>query len=254
MHLRRFTFVLLILAWCSAPGSARAVLKKPANVNPNVRVPQLIQMLRTDRDAAKRSDAAEELSEYDAKSFPEIATALIDSLQNDPESSVRMESASALGSLRPISQQAGFALEQAITMDSSMGVRMTARRALWQYYLLGYRPGRQTNKNFEQTEEPPLADPPAKAEKKSSNLGEKPPVPYKPTLFGNFSNGSRSIFPIFRKESKEEKPTEKGGIFKLIPGRNEKAPKPTPVKSVPAPVSDQAPTQEPQGPILNPPG
>src|SRR5213078_4587461 len=55
---------------------------------------------------------------------------------------VRSEAATSLGKLRPVSQQAGYALEQATANDTSMRVRMAARQALWQYHLVGFRSGK----------------------------------------------------------------------------------------------------------------
>src|SRR5205823_5547833 len=55
---------------------------------------------------------------------------------------VRAEAAGSLGKMRPISQQAGYALEQAQNNDGVMRVRLAARQALWQYHLVGYRGGK----------------------------------------------------------------------------------------------------------------
>src|SRR5262245_49214044 len=85
--------------------------------------------------------------------------ALIEALQRDTSSSVRAEAAGSIGKLRPISQQAGYVLEQALEGDNSMRVRMSARTALWQYYLVGYRSAKQPEPPANQTGEPPLAAP-----------------------------------------------------------------------------------------------
>src|SRR5438094_8580043 len=69
-------------------------------------------------------------------------TVLVDALGKDTSASVRSEAATSIGKLRPISQQAGYALEQATANDASMRVRMSARQSLWQYHLVGYRSGK----------------------------------------------------------------------------------------------------------------
>ena len=140
------------------------------------------------------SDAAEELRQFDPKAYPEIMPVLITALSKDASSGVRVEAAASLGKLRPISQQAGYALEQAQNTDSSMRVRLAARQALLGYHLVGYRSGNRPEMTadkdgaavanpapplgsvkpapppsriimtpqgpFRETAEPPLADPP----------------------------------------------------------------------------------------------
>jgi hypothetical protein len=59
-------------------------------------------------------------------------------LQKDAQVSVRMEAAESLAKLRPVSQAAGLALEQAMTKDASLRVRLLTRRLLLQYRLSGY--------------------------------------------------------------------------------------------------------------------
>src|SRR5262249_19119584 len=55
----------------SAPDcSAQLFGGKKAKVTPQQRVPELIGILKMDKDARKRSDAAEELRQYDLKEFP----------------------------------------------------------------------------------------------------------------------------------------------------------------------------------------
>jgi len=112
--------------------------------NPVERIPQLLIQLKTDKDEGKRTAAAEELRQYDPKAHPEIMATLVDALAKDASPAVRSEVATSIGKLRPISQQAGYALEQATANDGSMRVRMSARQALWQYHLVGYRGGKPT--------------------------------------------------------------------------------------------------------------
>ena len=61
-----------------------------------------------------------------------------------------------MGKVRPLSSQAAYALEQAVANDVSTRVRLTARTALWQYHLAGFR-GSNPPPAGPQTNEPPLA-------------------------------------------------------------------------------------------------
>src|SRR5437764_142734 len=110
----------------SAPAGGIFTRGKP-KTNPAERVPELLIQLKTDKDEARRTAAAEELRQYDPKAFPEIMTALADALAKDMGASVRSEAATSLGKLRPVSQQAGYALEQAVGNDASVRVRLAAR-------------------------------------------------------------------------------------------------------------------------------
>src|SRR5262245_22958723 len=141
MILGRNIVALLIAFSLSAPASAGIFSRKPKG-NPAEQVPTLIMQLKTDKEDSRRANAAEQLRNHDPKAFPEIMTVLVDALIKDTSASVRAESASTIAKLRPISQQAGFALEQAASNDPAMRVRMAARQALWQYHLVGYRSGK----------------------------------------------------------------------------------------------------------------
>jgi hypothetical protein len=137
------------------------IFKKTAKVNPSTRVPELLNILRTETNDRKREDAAEELRNYDTKAFAEIVPVLVDLALNDPKAGVRLEAVESLGKIRPITQQAGWALEQVIDKDNSMRVRLRARSLIVQYYLAGYRSGQNPETGFPKgikTEEPPLAD------------------------------------------------------------------------------------------------
>src|SRR5206468_11979826 len=100
--------------------------------------------LKTAKDEAQGAAVAGEVRQYVAKAFPGVMAALVDALAKDASPSVRSEVATSIGKLRPISQPAGYALEQATANDGSMRVRMSARQALWQYHLVGYRSGKPT--------------------------------------------------------------------------------------------------------------
>jgi hypothetical protein len=140
-------FVLLVLIPALTPSAHAGILfgRKKDKPDPKVRVPELVTVLKSDKDADKRSHAAEELRTFDLAQFPEIVPALIDALQNDPKPSVRIEAVQSLGKLRPVSQVVGEALEQALAKDASMRVRLQARSTLLQYHWAGYRSGKKTD-------------------------------------------------------------------------------------------------------------
>jgi len=160
-YCRRLLFVGFMLASQMTPARA-GIFSKHAKADPAERVPTLIATLRAEQDERKRTAAAEELRQYDPAMFPEIIPTLADTAQRDPKSSVRLEAIQTLAKLRPISQRAGSALEQA-THDESVRVRFQARTLLWQYHLAGYRGGKTPDisgsGNMIRTEEPPLAPP-----------------------------------------------------------------------------------------------
>lgn len=141
MSCTRILLVSLVLVSVAPTAPAGFFSRKP-KVNPAERVPELLIQLKTGTDESQRSTAAEELRQYDPKSYPEIATGLIDALGRDPSPTVRSDAANSLGRLRPISQQTGYALELAQNNDASVRVRLAARQALWQYHLVGYRGGK----------------------------------------------------------------------------------------------------------------
>jgi hypothetical protein len=131
--------------------------KKNKKPTPAERVPELLAQVKTDGDESKRAAAAQELRQYDPAQFPMIVPVLIDVLLTDKKPAVRAEAAQSLGKIRPISQQAGMALEQALSSDSSMRVRLQARSSLLQYHWSGYHSVRKDDL-VPQTKEPPLAD------------------------------------------------------------------------------------------------
>lgn len=204
MLLRRLLLASAMMALIGEPASAGIFSRKPKPTAE--KVPELLVQLKSGTDESQRTGAAEELRQFDPKSHPEIVGGLIDALGKDASAGVRAEAAASLGKLRPISQQIGYALEQAQSNDGAMRVRLAARQALLQYHLVGYRssgkadgaadkngtqPVSGTNGGaaplgqvkspqnptrivmtpygpFRETAEPPLADPPA--------LPKAPPV------------------------------------------------------------------------------
>jgi hypothetical protein len=155
----RSLLVSLLFAVLVAPAPAGIIFgKKSTKPSPNERVPELLRTVRTDGDEHKRSAAAEELRQFDPKQFPEIVPVLIDVLLRDPKPTVRAEAAQSLGKIQPVSEQAGWALEQALSKDNSMRVRLQARSALILYHWRGYHGGKDAPPA--QSKEPPLAGPP----------------------------------------------------------------------------------------------
>ncbi len=100
---------------------------------------QLVEVLRTDPDEARRKDAATELKAIDPRSNPEVIPGLVASVQKDPSPAVRIEAVRVLGDLKPVSEPAGLALEAAVKADPDPKVREAIGAALWQYHLNGYR-------------------------------------------------------------------------------------------------------------------
>lgn len=149
---------LVFLPALAGPGYAGIFFgKKNKKPTPAERVPELLAQVKSDGDESKRAAAAQELRQYDPAQFPMIVPVLIDVLQTDSKPLVRAEAAQSLGKIRPISQQAGMALEKAHNSDTSMRVRLQARSSLLQYHWSGYRSARKDDL-VPQTKEPPLAD------------------------------------------------------------------------------------------------
>ncbi len=133
--------------------------KKPVK-NPTERVPELIGILKTDGDEDKRADAVSELRQFDTAAFPMIVPILIEALANDKKPSVRAEAAISLSKIRPVSPFVGQALENSVSKDASMRVRIQARSSLLQYNLAGYRSAPKNIESAIQSGEPPLLDTP----------------------------------------------------------------------------------------------
>jgi len=137
---KHIPFVLLIVLSVSLPAHAQlfpGILKRP-RTEPTP-VPELINQLEGSDQARKRSSAADDLRQYDTKQFPEAVRALIHSLENDVNPSVRAEAAQSLARMRPITQAAGQAVERASSKDPVWRVRMQAWSSLKQMQLAGYR-------------------------------------------------------------------------------------------------------------------
>lgn len=138
MYDRRFFLALGFVGMLAGPALAGIFFGKNTKPNPAERVSQLLVTLRTDADENKRTNAAKGLSEFDAKAFPQMVPLLIDALKHEQKVGVRVEVVQTLGKLRPISQEAGMAIEAALG-DPSWRVRWQARQSLLGYRISGYR-------------------------------------------------------------------------------------------------------------------
>src|SRR5262245_37193923 len=163
--MRHRVLIILLLVPCMATPASAGILfgRKKEKADPKTRVPELIATLKAGKDEGKRTRAAEELRNYDPLAYPDIVPALVQALQTDAKPAVRSEAAQSLGKLRPVSQAAGEALEQAMAADASMRVRLQARSSLLSYHWAGYRSGKKV--------EPPPLPPPS-----GTTTGKEPPA------------------------------------------------------------------------------
>ena len=168
-------------AWAGIFGFGK---RSPKEGKPADRVAELIIAVKTDKDERKRADAADELRQFEPKDHPDVVPILIDVLLNDPSPSVRVNAAQSLVKLRPVSQQAGWALEQAQANDSSTRVRLQARTGLWQYHLAGYKSQKSEGTVQPQTKEPPLAPGPTAPAPAVKPVPAPRPLPSGPPLGG----------------------------------------------------------------------
>jgi hypothetical protein len=153
---------LVLPAIVALPVQAGIIFGRHPKPNPAQRVPDLVVMVKTDQNEGRRESAAKELRNYDPAVFTDIVPVLIDVLQHDASTGVRLEAVQSLGKLRPISQEAGWALEQALK-DSSIRVRIQARNSLWGYRLGGYHSDNRMVQSPAPTAAPPTAAAPATA-------------------------------------------------------------------------------------------
>jgi len=212
MGTRNLTTLLAMVLFI---GQAQAgpFFKRTPKPEPAEHVPALIKTLQSDPDDDKREDAAEQLRNYDLKTFPDIIPALIEALKNDRSNAVRLEVVSSISTMRPITQAAGYALEEAVADDASLRVRASAKSTLVEWVLVhGYRQTRNNKNVANETEEPPLAGPSLKTPLNQPPKTEpiRPPVTTTPTPVPatpvSRPSTSKPFFPLFR--SKEPKPDE----------------------------------------------
>jgi hypothetical protein len=137
--MKRYLFLLAVglLMVAALAADAGPLFGKRNKSNAAERVPQLLVTLKSDKDEGHRADAANELRDFDAAKFPEMVPVLADIARSDSSASVRAEAVQTLGKIRPISREAGWAIEDA-TRDSAIRVRLQARSSLMSYRLSGY--------------------------------------------------------------------------------------------------------------------
>jgi hypothetical protein len=182
MRWRTFFLALCFAATLAAPAPAGWLFGKSSKAKSAERVPQLLAVLKSDPDGGKREQAAEELRQFDGNAFPEIAPALIEALLQDTRTEVRAEAAESLARLRPVSQAAGQALDQAANHDGSMRVRLLARRWLLQYRLSGFHgKGKVEEPAGPSLTPPPPAAAPATVEKERLTPAPRARLPLLPS-------------------------------------------------------------------------
>jgi hypothetical protein len=236
---RRLTLVLLLAPVLAAPASAGIFFTKKADKpNPAVAVPELIRTVQSDGDEDKRMAAAEQLREFDPVQFPDIVPALVEILLSDKKPSVRAEAAQSLGKIRPVSDKAGMALEQALAKDSSMRVRLQARSVLLQYRWSGWK--EPTPKK----DETPTARPKEPAPPQSKEPPLAPPV--------------GKAAPVAQSSSRYAPQPASAPRLRPAPAAVRVNPPPPPVRQAePLPtepaIPPAAPAGDEQGPVLNPP-
>jgi hypothetical protein len=167
----RYLLVCALLLAAALPAPA-GLFGRKKKADPVQRVPELIQILKTDRDDRKRQDAAEELRQYDPGQFAQVVPALIEALQTDPKPAVRSEAAHTLGKLRPVSAPVGQALERSAAQDHALRVRLQARTALMFYHMAGYSSARKG----EPPQGPALKPPPPNEPPLAKGTTAEPPL------------------------------------------------------------------------------
>jgi hypothetical protein len=138
MKYARFLLSIGLITTLAASAPAGIFFGKHPKPSPAERVSRLLITMKTDANDGKRASAAKELRGFDPRTFPEIVPMLIDVLKHDRKATVRVEAAQTLGKLRPVSQEAGLALEEAMG-DPSWRVRWQARESFLGYRMSGYR-------------------------------------------------------------------------------------------------------------------
>ncbi len=248
--MQRFGAILavIVLPALVLPASADGFLGifgKKTKVNPAERVPELIMTLKSDQDDRKRASAAVQLGTMDAAAFPEIVPVLVEALQSDPKANVRMDAVSSLGSLRPVSQLAGQALERAVSADDNMRVRMHAKTVLMKYRMAGYAAAPRPDPRAPHTptsSEPPLLEPGALAGAAAREA--PPPAPF-PT--GPGGKGASAKMPNIVNKSDDVLEFRPSAPRTLAPGFTTALPQQK-TQQTPAPL----PMVDEDGPSLTP--
>jgi hypothetical protein len=150
-----YLVVLAVLAAVAAPTSASGLFgsrKPPAN--PTERVRQLVAAVQTSRDDNERTEAVQQLREFDAVAHPTVVPALVSALRTDRTIGVRIEAARSLGRIRPLTTMARDALFEASLHDSAIRVRWQARTSLTYYTVANVNPY-----NHSSSQPPPAGTP-----------------------------------------------------------------------------------------------
>jgi hypothetical protein len=210
--------------------------RKQNKVSPNERVPQLINIVKSDKDEGKRTKAAEELRNFDPATFPDIIPVLLDVLQNDKKPVVRAEVIQTLCKFRPVNQQVGLALEQTVAKDPSMRVRLQARSSLLQYQWAGYR---TSGKN----EPPPLE------KTKVTPIGPEKSLPPPINTKDSAPPSSRGFFPsrLFpSKSTTATLPVDASGRLVPVPVETGSGLRPVPPTPPRKPTTNEPPLAQPE--------
>jgi hypothetical protein len=258
------TLLLAMLAG-SAPAGIFFNRGKPQDSarenKPADRASELIRALRMEPDERRRQQLVDELARFDLRQYPQVAPALIESLQRDQSAGVRAAAAEALGNLRPMTTQAGRALELALNGDASVRVHAAARNSLSAYFHAGYRPAgagtplpsppaqsatttarTQSRPSMAQTAEPPLA---------TSNPGSaKPPAQSRTATSRPQQNAGRApgfLTPNLSEKASALNPPAEPNQTRQIPALDVARPKESRPAAKPAKPDND-------GPILNPNG
>jgi HEAT repeats len=133
-----FAFLVLFISQAHAGDKKPQAPAIDKNMLTPERVGQLLTILRSDLNEDNRTHAAEELGRVDGSRYPEIIPLLIETLRTDPKPSVRAEVVDSLAKIRPVTKEAGKALEAA-KEDGSFKVRWHARSAARVYHNAGFQ-------------------------------------------------------------------------------------------------------------------
>jgi len=241
---RRFYLLVMTASIVLADGATAGILfnRKP-KPSPQ-RAQELLTTLLSDGSESKRAAAASELGDYDGTAFPEIVPALLQALR-DSGADVRASAVASLGKLRPVTQEVGQALEQALAGDSSIKVRLQARTTLWGYSAAGYRAGKDS------------AGKPAAASKPIERPAVARPLP-QPLPAAPVVSQPLPTAPVQQEPPLADPLPAKPATGRLVPVVTPQLQAPTP--SVPQRLPATAPVAPPvvappvdQGPMLNPP-
>ena len=236
MRLWMIIIVSVLLPAFVVPAQGQLFRKSQPKIEAGTEVPQLLSIIRSDKDDRKRVAAIESLRNVDATAYPEIVPVLIEALLQDQRPNVRSEAAQTLGRIRPPSAAAAQALEQAAQRDSSRWVRLHSRTALVSYKLAG---------SSDKKAEPPSASQDKSSVKSPTPVGSVPP----PRIVDKQPSTTSTAPKII------DRPVTPPGKI-AVPSANAPRPLPNPAFStaVPVPPATAAPPPKTSdGPVLAPP-